>query len=107
MKISGRLSAAASKLPPVGVAMISRRLPFAGSGGGSLYPFDARHRDFIAGLNDQIVPLIVEPLVVMVGDGGGFLLRRIGRDHLARDEILANAEMFKRTLGLGAPKFVR
>jgi hypothetical protein len=37
-------------------------------------------QDFIAGLDDQFVALIIEPVVVMVGDGTGFPQRRIGRD---------------------------
>ena len=39
--------------------------------------------DFVAGLNDQLVALIVEPLAVVVRDGGGFLQDRVGRDHFA------------------------
>src|ERR1700745_4325525 len=50
--------------------------------------------------------LIIEPLVGMVSCGRGLLQRRIGRDHLARDKILADAEMLQRSLGLRSPKFV-
>ena len=42
----------------------------------------------------------------MVGDRGGLLQSRIGSDHLPRDQILADAEMFERPLGLRPPKFV-
>jgi hypothetical protein len=42
----------------------------------------------------------------MVGDGSGFLERRVGRDHLAGDKVLADAEMLERALGLRAPEFV-
>ena len=62
--------------------------------------------DFVAGLNDQLVALIVEPLAVVVGDGGGLLQGRVGRDHLAGNQVLPDAEMFKRTLGLRAPQLV-
>ena len=63
--------------------------------------------DFVADLHDQLVTLIVEPLAGVVGDGGGFLQGRIGRDHFARDQILADAEMLERALGLSAPQLVR
>jgi hypothetical protein len=52
-------------------------------------------QDFIAGLDDQFVSLCVEPPAIMVGNGGGLLQRRVGRDHLAGDEILAVAEMLE------------
>ena len=42
----------------------------------------------------------------MVRDGGGFFQRGVGGDHLAWDQILANAEMLQRALGLGAPELV-
>src|SRR5262252_1926206 len=48
-------------------------------------------QDFVADLDDQLVALIVEPLAVMIGDGGGFLQSRIGRDHLAGYQVLADA----------------
>ena len=63
--------------------------------------------DFVAGLNDQLVTLIVEPLAGMVRDGGGFLQDGVGGDHLARNQILADAEMLERALGLSAPQLVR
>src|SRR6516164_8407655 len=56
--------------------------------------------DFVTGLNDQLIALIIKPLAVVVGNGGSFLQRGVGLDHLARDEVLADAEMFKRALGL-------
>ena len=62
--------------------------------------------DFVADLNDQLVALIVEPLAGMVGVGGGFLQDGVGGDHLARNQILADAEMFERALGLRAPQLV-
>ena len=42
----------------------------------------------------------------MVGDGGGPLQDRVGSDHLARDQVLADAEVLKRALGLRAPELV-
>src|SRR5262245_29147645 len=63
--------------------------------------------DFVAGLNDQLVGLIVEPLAGMVRCGSGFLQDGIGGDHLARDQIFADAEMLERALGLSTPELVR
>src|SRR6266542_3669672 len=63
--------------------------------------------DFVAGLNDQIVLLIREPLAGMVCCGGGFLQDRIGGDHLARNQIFADAEMLERSLSLSTPQFLR
>src|SRR5215469_793978 len=63
-------------------------------------------KDLVAGLNDQLVALIVKPLAVVVRNGSCFLQGGVGRDHLARNQVLANAEMFKRTLGLSAPELV-
>ena len=62
--------------------------------------------NFVAGLNDQFVALVVEPLAVVIGDGGGFLQGRVGRDHLAGNQILSDAEMLERALGLRAPELV-
>jgi hypothetical protein len=52
-------------------------------------------QDFVANLNDQFVALIVEPLAVVVGEGGGLFQSRIGGDHLAGYQILSDAEMLK------------
>ena len=60
-------------------------------------------QDLVTDLNDQLVALIVQPLAVMVRDGGGLLQCGVGRDHLAGNQVLADAEMLKRALGLGAP----
>jgi hypothetical protein len=59
--------------------------------------------NFVAGLNDQLVLLILEPLAAMVGCGSGFLQDGIGSDHLTRNQILAYAEMFERALCLSTP----
>ena len=63
-------------------------------------------KDLVAGPNDQLVALAVEPLAGMVGDGRRLFERRIGNDHLARDQIVADAEMLERALGLRAPELV-
>src|ERR1700735_2600837 len=62
--------------------------------------------DFVAGLNDQFVALIVEPVTIVIGDSGGFLQCHVGRDHLTRNQIFSDAEMFQGTLGLSAPQLV-
>src|SRR5262249_5412195 len=62
--------------------------------------------DFVAGLDDQFVALIVEPLTIAIGDSGGLLQCRVGRDHLAGNQIFPDAEMFERTLSLSAPELV-
>ncbi len=62
--------------------------------------------DFVTGLNDQFVALIVKSLAVAVCDGGCFLQGSVGRDHLAWNQVLPDAEMFERTLGLSAPELV-
>src|SRR5262249_11676774 len=63
--------------------------------------------DFVASLSDQSVPLIVESLAGIVGCGCGLLQNGIGSDHLARHQILADAEMLERTLRLSTPELVR
>src|SRR5260370_40715138 len=62
--------------------------------------------DLVTGLNDQLTALIVKPLAVAVGDGGGFLQSGVGGDHFARNQVLTDAEMLERALGLGAPELV-
>jgi hypothetical protein len=62
--------------------------------------------DFVAGLDDQFVALVVEPLARVVGNRGSLLQDRIGGDHFARNQILADAEVLERALGLRAPQLV-
>jgi hypothetical protein len=63
--------------------------------------------DLVAGLNDQFELLIAEALAGMVCSGSGLLQDGIGGDHLTRDQVLADAEMLERALGLGTPQLVR
>ena len=63
-------------------------------------------QDLVAGLHDQLVDVGVEPAAGAVGVGCRLLELGIGGDHLARDQVLADAEMLERALGLGAPQFV-
>src|SRR5262245_42484875 len=62
--------------------------------------------DFVAGSNDQLVLMLLEPLAGMVCLGSGFLQDGIGGDHLARNQIFADAEMLQRALGLSTPELV-
>ena len=64
-------------------------------------------KDLVADLTISLKALVVEPPAGMVGDRGGFLQSGVGGDHLARNQILADAEVLKRALGLGAPELVR
>src|SRR6266403_684296 len=63
-------------------------------------------KDLITGLNDQLVVLVVEPLAGIVSIGGGFLQNGVRANHLARHQILTDAEVLKRALCLGAPELI-
>ena len=62
--------------------------------------------DLVADLDDQPVRLVVEPPAGMVGVGRRLLQDGVGGDHLARDQVLADAEMLERALRLRAPELV-
>ena len=62
--------------------------------------------DLVANLDDQVELLVLEAAALVVGDGGTLLEDRIGADHLTRHQVLADAEMLQRALGLGAPQLV-
>src|SRR5262245_521897 len=63
-------------------------------------------QDLVTGLHDQLVPLIVEPLTAMVSGRRSLLQDCVGGDHLARDQVLANAEVLERALSLSTPQLV-
>ena len=64
-------------------------------------------RQYLVGdLDDQRVDLAVQPLARIIGVGRGLFQDGIGADHLARDQILANAEMLQRPLSLRSPELV-
>jgi hypothetical protein len=63
-------------------------------------------QDFVAHLNDQFISLIVEPFAGMIRCGGSFFQDGVGRDHFTGDQVLADAEMLERALGLSTPQFV-
>src|SRR5262245_50187969 len=64
-------------------------------------------QDLVAGLDDQFISGVVQPSARAVGGRGGLLQDRIARDHLTGDQILADAEMLERPLGLRSPQLVR
>src|ERR1700681_2941292 len=62
--------------------------------------------EFVADTHDQILGNLVEPSASVIGDGRRPLQDGVGRNHLPRDQILADAEMLQRSLGLRAPQLV-
>src|SRR5258708_2402411 len=62
--------------------------------------------DLVADVNDQLVGLSIEPVAGVICIGRRFLQDRISQNHLARHQILADAEMLERTLRLRSPELV-
>ena len=62
-------------------------------------------KNLITDLDNQVAALLIEPLLPVVDDGGGFLEDGVRIDHLARHQIGTNAEMLERTLRLCTPEF--
>src|SRR5271170_3849887 len=54
--------------------------------------------------NDKRVTLVVEPPASMVRIGGGLFQDGVCGDHLPRDQVRPDAEMFQRALRLRSPK---
>jgi hypothetical protein len=63
-------------------------------------------QNLVAGPYDQPVRRVVEPATCAVGVGRRLLQHCVGGDHLPRYQVLTDAEMLKRTLGLRSPKLV-
>src|SRR3984893_7908183 len=63
-------------------------------------------QDLVAGLQDQPGHQVVEPPTRMIGVGRRLFQYCIGGDHLPRDQVLADAEMLQRALGLRSPQLV-
>src|SRR5580704_4988241 len=57
----------------------------------------------VADLDNQTVLFLGEAPARKVGVSGRFLQNCIGGDHLAGNEVLPDAEVFERTLGLRTP----
>ena len=63
-------------------------------------------QNLVADLRDQRMDLVGKPLAGMVGVRRRLFQDGVGGDHVARRQILADAEMLERALGLRAPKLV-
>jgi hypothetical protein len=61
-------------------------------------------QDLVADLDNEPMHLVVETLAGMVGVGRRLLQDGEAGHHLARDQVLADAEMLERALGLRAPQ---
>jgi hypothetical protein len=66
----------------------------------------AAREDFITSVNYEFVVLIVETVTGMIGIRRSFFQDRECRNHLARDQIFPDAEVFERSLRLRSPQFV-
>src|SRR5215469_14076801 len=63
-------------------------------------------KDFVTGLSDEFVLLIAQSLTGVVDRRGGFFQNGVSGDHFTRNQVLADAEMLERALGLRTPKLV-
>src|SRR5690349_7331593 len=62
--------------------------------------------ELIADPHNQFPLGLLKASAGVVGDGCRPLQDSVGCDHLARDQVLPDAEMLERALGLGAPQLV-
>src|ERR1700739_2290030 len=62
--------------------------------------------NLVTSLHDEPVALVVKPAACVIGGGSGFLEDGVRRDHLARDEVMPDAEVLERTLRLRPPQLV-
>ena len=60
-------------------------------------------QDLVGDPDDQRIGLVVEPPAGMVGIGRRLFQNGVGIDHLARNQVLSDAEMLERALGLRSP----
>ncbi len=63
-------------------------------------------KNFVADPDDQPIRRVIQPLTGMVGVRRRLFQDGIGRDHLTRHQILADAEMLQGALRLRAPELV-
>src|SRR5215475_2253099 len=63
-------------------------------------------KDLITDSRDEMKAQIVQPITGVVGNGSGLFQRRVRRYHLARHQILADAEVLQRPLRLSSPEFI-
>jgi hypothetical protein len=66
----------------------------------------AARENLVTCANDQLMGLGVETAARSVRVRGSLLQRRVCGDHLARDEVVSDAEVLQRALRLGSPEFV-
>jgi hypothetical protein len=62
-------------------------------------------KDLVTDLNNQLVTLVVEPPPYVVCVRSSLFQSCVSRDHLARDKILPDVEVFERPLRLRSPQF--
>jgi hypothetical protein len=63
-------------------------------------------QDLVADADDQVLLRVAEPAGLLVDQRSRFLDNRIGGDHLPRDQVIADAEMFQGPLCLRPPELV-
>src|SRR5262245_1357744 len=63
-------------------------------------------QNLVAGTDDQVLLSVAEPAGLVVDQGGRLLDDRVGGDHLPRDEIVPDAEMFQGPLRLRSPELL-
>ena len=63
-------------------------------------------QDLVAGFDDQVVLFGTQTAAGVVDIGSGFFQGGIGSDHFPGNQVLADAEMLERSLGLCPPKLV-
>ena len=61
-------------------------------------------QDLVAALHDQLMDVSGKPSVGVIDAGGGLLELEGCSDHFGWNQLLADAEVFQRPLGLGSPQ---
>src|SRR5262249_4843046 len=62
--------------------------------------------NFVTNVDDQTVPLVIQPPTGVIGIGCALLQDRVRDDHFARNKIRSDAEVFERSLSLRTPQLV-
>ena len=63
-------------------------------------------QDLITDADDQVLLRVAKPASPVVDQGGRLLDDRVGGDHLPRDEVVPDTEMFQGPLGLRSPELL-
>ncbi len=61
-------------------------------------------KDLVTNTRDQRISLIRQSAAIVVGRGSRALYDRVRNNHLARNQVLTDAEMLQGALGLRAPE---